>query len=180
MHARRELCIYSTLSQQTESTKNSHNGMQHTHPFGDYSQAVVVWFLDRADKENESTQVGQFLQTTKSNGVKSHATVGILFGRQSDTPSPMRLSCMFPDLSRSLLSNFHAENRSMSQVKVRTSLILSTTYPPAFASIWNLKPTKQQMSKSCGCTLRHPYESHNDHLQWKGGLGNTGTCLGNI
>ena len=152
-----------------------------THPpFGDYSQAVVVWFSDRADTEEESTQVGQFLKLMKSNGVKSHPTLRMLLGRQADILSPTRFSCMPPDLSRSILCNFHAENRSMFWVKARTSLILSMAHPPIFAGIRNLKPAKQQMPKSSGCTPRHPYESHNGHLQWKGGLGNIGTSLGNI
>lgn len=105
---------------------------------------------------------------------------GILFGRQSDTSSSVRFSCLPPDLSRSILFDFHAENRSMSWAKGRTSLICSMAHPPNFASTRNLKPIKQQRSKASGCTLRSPHESHDDHLERKGGLGNTGTCLGNI
>lgn len=113
--------------------------------------------------------------------VKSHAALSCdLLGRQSDTSSPLRFSCMLPDLSRSILFNFHAENRSMSWAKGRTSLIRSMACPPIFESTRDLKPTKQQRSKASGCTRRYPHESHNDHLQGKGSLGNRGTCLGNI
>lgn len=111
---------------------------------------------------------------------KSHTTLSILLGRQSDTSSPMRFSYVLPDLSRSILYNFPAENRSMSWVKGRTSLIHSMAYSLIFVSIRNLKATKQQRWKTSECILRYPHESRNDHLQRKGGLGNTGTCLGNI
>lgn len=54
--------------------------MQHTHPLGTIHMLWWSDFLDRADKEEENTQVGQFLRT-KSNRIESHTMPCILFGR---------------------------------------------------------------------------------------------------